>query len=129
MNNRHIYVLSAVLALIGLALFAYKSQVLGFPLQPQEQTRVWTIEATLEDYVLLGPGQRPRFEVDREHIMKLVQGANLYSDKFACVRELLQNAIDADDRVRTGTQVQVRCPEISRHAQKVVNSNRHKLFN
>jgi hypothetical protein len=47
MNNRHIYVLSAVLALIGLALFAYKSQVLGFPLQPQEQTRVWTIEAAV----------------------------------------------------------------------------------
>lgn len=47
MNNRHIYVLSAVLALIGLALFAYKSQVLGFPLQPQEETRVWTIEAAV----------------------------------------------------------------------------------
>ncbi len=47
MNNRHIYVLSAVLALIGLALFAYKAQVLGFPLQPQEQTRVWTIEAAV----------------------------------------------------------------------------------
>ncbi|HEY0683176.1 MAG TPA: inactive transglutaminase family protein [Steroidobacter sp.] len=47
MNNRHIYVLSAVLALMGLALFAYKSQVLGFPLQPQEQTRVWTIEAAV----------------------------------------------------------------------------------
>ena len=47
MNNRHIYVLSAMLALIGLALFVYKSQVLGFPLQPQEQTQVWTIEAAV----------------------------------------------------------------------------------
>ncbi|MBM0108426.1 inactive transglutaminase family protein [Steroidobacter sp. S1-65] len=47
MNNRHIYVLSAVLALMGLALFAYKSQVLGFPLRPLEQTRVWTIEAAV----------------------------------------------------------------------------------
>ncbi|MBL8267800.1 inactive transglutaminase family protein [Steroidobacter sp.] len=47
MNNRHIYVLSAVLALIGLALFAYKSQVLGFPLQAQETTRVWTVEAAV----------------------------------------------------------------------------------
>ena len=47
MNNRHIYVLSAVLALIGLALFAYKAHVLGFPLQPQEQTQVWTIEAAV----------------------------------------------------------------------------------
>jgi hypothetical protein len=40
-------VLSAVLALIGLALFAYKSQVLGFPLHPEEQTRVWTVEAAV----------------------------------------------------------------------------------
>jgi len=47
MNNRHIYLLSAILALIGLALFAYKSQVLGFPLQPQEQTQVWTVEAAV----------------------------------------------------------------------------------
>ncbi|WP_116812056.1 inactive transglutaminase family protein [Steroidobacter cummioxidans] len=47
MNNRHIYVLSAVLALIGLSLFAYKSRVLGFPLQPQEETHVWTVEAAV----------------------------------------------------------------------------------
>ena len=33
MNNRHIYVLSAVLTLLGLALFAYKVRVLGFPLR------------------------------------------------------------------------------------------------
>lgn len=47
MNNRHIYVLSAVLTLLGLALFAYKVHVLGFPLRPQEQTQIWNIEAAV----------------------------------------------------------------------------------
>lgn len=47
MNNRHIYVLAAVLAMLGLALSVYKVQVLGFPLQPQEQTQVWTVEAAV----------------------------------------------------------------------------------
>lgn len=47
MKNRHLYILAALLAALGLSLFAYKSQVLGFPLQPQEETQVWTIEAAL----------------------------------------------------------------------------------
>ncbi len=47
MNNRHIYVLSAVLTVLSLALIAYKAQVLGFPLTPQERTEVWNVEAAL----------------------------------------------------------------------------------
>jgi 7 transmembrane helices usually fused to an inactive transglutaminase/Inactive transglutaminase fused to 7 transmembrane helices len=47
MSNRHIYVLAAVLALLSLGLFAYKARVLGFPLNPQEETRVWNIEAAV----------------------------------------------------------------------------------
>jgi hypothetical protein len=45
MNNRHIYLLSAALILISLSLFAYKTQVLGFPVAPEAQTQIWTIEA------------------------------------------------------------------------------------
>ena len=47
MNNRHLYLLSAALALLGLGLFAYKVHVLGFPLRPQEQTQIWNIEAAV----------------------------------------------------------------------------------
>src|SRR5918994_7854609 len=47
LNNRHLYLLSAALALLGLGLFAYKVQVLGFPLRPQEQTQIWNIEAAV----------------------------------------------------------------------------------
>ena len=47
MNNRHLYLLSAALALLGLGLFAYKVHVLGFPLRQQEQTQIWNIEAAV----------------------------------------------------------------------------------
>ncbi|MGH8186309.1 MAG: UUP1 family membrane protein, partial [Steroidobacteraceae bacterium] len=47
MNNRHIYLLAAALVLLGLALFVYKTRVLGFPLTPQEETQIWNIEAAV----------------------------------------------------------------------------------
>ena len=47
MNNRHIYVLSALLAVLSLALFVYKARVLGFPVSPQEETQIWNVEAAL----------------------------------------------------------------------------------
>ena len=45
-------------------------------------------------------------EVDRESLLELARGANLYASPFAFVRELLQNAVDAagasgEVRVRT----------------------------
>lgn len=47
MNNRHIYVLSALLAVLSLALFAYKWRVLGFPTMPEEETQIWNVEAAV----------------------------------------------------------------------------------
>jgi hypothetical protein len=44
---------------------------------------------------ILAPGMRPQFSLDNEQAISLLQGANLYSSKFACIRELLQNAVDA----------------------------------
>jgi len=44
---------------------------------------------------ILNEGQRPQFSVDSENAVALLQGNNLYATKFACVRELLQNAVDA----------------------------------
>lgn len=44
---------------------------------------------------ILREGQRPQFSIDNEKAIALLQGHNLYSTKYACVRELLQNAIDA----------------------------------
>lgn len=53
------------------------------------------IQAELEGYELLEPGKRPRVEVDREAMLEIASGTNLYSDKWTCIRELIQNAIDA----------------------------------
>jgi hypothetical protein len=47
MNNRHIYVLSALLTVLSIALFVYKSRALGFPVSPEEETQIWNIEAAL----------------------------------------------------------------------------------
>jgi hypothetical protein len=44
---------------------------------------------------LLKEGQRPQFTVDGIKAIELLQGSNIYTTRFACVRELLQNAIDA----------------------------------
>lgn len=36
-----------------------------------------------------------RFNITQERAFQMIEGANLYSDKYLCIRELLQNAIDA----------------------------------
>jgi len=48
MNNRHIYVLSAVLVAISISLCIYKARVLGFPLKPQQETQIWNVEAAIK---------------------------------------------------------------------------------
>ncbi len=44
MNNRHLYVLTSLLILAGLALFSYKLLVLHFPLSPDSQVKIWDME-------------------------------------------------------------------------------------
>lgn len=56
---------------------------------------VGSIEARLEGQVTLDAAARPRFEVDREKMIELVQGANIYDGPEDAVREIIQNAIDA----------------------------------
>lgn len=47
MKQRYVYVLAALLTVIGLSVFFYKWQVLGFPLTEDQETPVWTIEAAV----------------------------------------------------------------------------------
>lgn len=56
---------------------------------------VGRIEARLEGQITLDAAARPRFEVDREKTIELVQGANIYDGPEDAVREVIQNAIDA----------------------------------
>ena len=47
MNQRYVYLLALSLTVIGLSVFFYKSQVLGFPLSEDQETPVWTIESSV----------------------------------------------------------------------------------
>jgi len=47
MTRRYVYILAALLTLISAATFVYKWQVLGFPLTPNQETPVWTIETSI----------------------------------------------------------------------------------
>lgn len=47
MQQKYVYVLAALFALIGLSMFVYKWQVLGFPLAKNQETPVWTIESSI----------------------------------------------------------------------------------
>lgn len=47
MTKQYVYLLAAFLTLIGLGMFLYKWQVLGFPVSSAQQTPVWTIETSI----------------------------------------------------------------------------------
>jgi len=53
------------------------------------------IAARIEGHTISDDGRLPRFEVDREAMIKLVRGANIYDHPVSFLRELLQNAVDA----------------------------------
>ncbi len=48
MTHRYVYGLALLLAIIGLSLFLYKWQVLGFPVSENQETPVWTIESSIK---------------------------------------------------------------------------------
>ena len=47
MKQRYVFVLAALLTAVGLSMFLYKWQVLGFPLVEDLETPVWTIESSI----------------------------------------------------------------------------------
>jgi hypothetical protein len=47
MNQRYVYVLAALLTVVGLSVFYYKWQVLGFPVRADQEKPVWTIESAI----------------------------------------------------------------------------------
>jgi len=76
---------------------------------------------------ILKEGQRPQFGVDSASAIGLLQGNNIYTTKFACVRELLQNAIDATLLRLWLIEKKEMCPgdwesPFSEHAREVLNS-------
>lgn len=44
---------------------------------------------------ILKNGERPAFSLDMHKAIELLQGKNLYENEYSCIRELLQNSVDA----------------------------------
>ena len=47
MTTRYVLVLAGILTVVGLAMFVYKWQVLGLPLDAEQETPTWTVETTI----------------------------------------------------------------------------------
>lgn len=56
---------------------------------------VGKLEVNLIGYDTIDGKNRPEFKIDTGKALELIQGAGLYSDPAKCMRELLQNAVDA----------------------------------
>jgi len=95
LRNRHLVILSALLALLGLGLAAYKAEVLGLPLRPDETVPVWTVEARLRFRPPGGPVKArlriphhpPGFEMLDEHFVSF--GYGVTTQEAAGARESL----------------------------------------
>ncbi len=48
MNNRHLYILVALLVAVGLSIFLYKALRLDFPLSPEVASDAWQVEVKIE---------------------------------------------------------------------------------
>jgi hypothetical protein len=48
MKKSHLYVLAILIVAIGAAAIFYKWKVLNFPLQPEAEVEVWTVQARVE---------------------------------------------------------------------------------
>ena len=44
---------------------------------------------------ILSEGELPKFELDFDKTVDLLQGSNLYKSKFSAIREILQNSVDS----------------------------------
>lgn len=78
MRGIKVWILSLGLVLIGGAIFVYKWQTLGYPLLPEAQTRIWTVETTLE----FNAGQQPMPVKATLHIPALTPGFAILDENF-----------------------------------------------
>jgi Histidine kinase-, DNA gyrase B-, and HSP90-like ATPase len=53
------------------------------------------LDVKLSDYELIDGKKKPQFTVDTDKALSLLQGAGIYDGAYQCIREILQNAVDA----------------------------------
>lgn len=90
MNNRHLYILAAMLAALGMGLFLYKVWVLDLPLAPGQEKDVWSVEArvtfTAKDepvrLALLLPQSSPRHTILNDAFVSQGYGLSTSTDEW-----------------------------------------------
>lgn len=53
------------------------------------------LKVVLSNYDLIDGKHKPKFSVDTDKALSLLQGAGIYDGAYQCIREVLQNAVDA----------------------------------
>lgn len=48
-----------------------------------------------QPYLILNKGLKPRFELNKDSSLEILRSTGFYSTKMSCIREVLQNAVDA----------------------------------
>ncbi len=93
MKKTSLYLLAVLVAAVGIAAILYKWQVLNFPLQPQTEVEVWTVQARVEYTPRRGankvslalPGAPPGFTVVDERF--IARGYSLLEESQGGKRE------------------------------------------
>jgi len=56
---------------------------------------IGTLKVELSNYEYIDGKNKPKFSVDTDKALELLSGAGLYEGAYQCMREILQNAVDA----------------------------------
>ncbi|MCD4794112.1 MAG: ATP-binding protein, partial [Bacteroidales bacterium] len=56
---------------------------------------IGNLKVELENYEYIDSKKKPKFKVDTDKAMELLQGAGLYDSDYQSLREILQNSVDA----------------------------------
>ncbi len=81
MKNKHLYVLAAVLATIGVGIFLYKALWLDLPLRPDERIKNWEVQAKVTFDARGGPAKVVLF-IPRNEAPYTIVNQNFVSDGY-----------------------------------------------
>lgn len=56
---------------------------------------IGNLQVVLDNYEYIDGKNKPKFKVDTDKALELLQGAGLYEGAYQCIREILQNAVDS----------------------------------
>jgi hypothetical protein len=56
---------------------------------------IGNLKVELSEYDYIDGKKKPKFSVDTDKAMELLRGAGIYEGAYQCIREVLQNAVDA----------------------------------